>query len=81
MGIEKHPGLRVAALLSVGFVIPETAHANVIISPAATQNVNCSSGIRAPTAKKAGFNTSDLENYIDNRVCGPRARSKYEGAI
>jgi hypothetical protein len=62
MGIEQ--GLRVVALLSVGFVIPEAAHANVIISSAATQNMSCSGDVCAPTATDAVLNVTDLENLL-----------------
>jgi hypothetical protein len=51
-----------AALVSVAAMTP--AHAAVVISTAATQNMRCSGGVCAPTATKAVLNVTDLENDL-----------------
>jgi hypothetical protein len=45
-------------------VAPTMAHADVTISSASTHNMSCSSGICAPTAKKAVLNVTDLETML-----------------
>ncbi|HEX3431633.1 MAG TPA: GLUG motif-containing protein [Rhizomicrobium sp.] len=59
--------LRVARLLAtavpLGFCAA-SAHAAIIISTAATQNMSCTGGICAPTATDAVLNVTDLENLL-----------------
>ena len=40
------------------------AHADVVISTAATQNMTCSAGVCAPTAASAVLNVGDLETML-----------------
>lgn len=42
------------------------AHANVVISSAATQNMTCNTGVCAPTADDAVLNVGDLETLLDS---------------
>jgi hypothetical protein len=51
-----------AAILALSPIA--TARADVLISSAATQDMNCSGGICAPTAADATLNVSDLENLL-----------------
>jgi hypothetical protein len=66
LGLEHRTGLRAALLLTVALVAPAAARADVIISSAATENMSCSGGVCAPTAKKAVLNVSDLEALFAN---------------
>jgi hypothetical protein len=52
----------VLAALAVAAAAP--AHAAVVISTAATQNMSCSGGVCAPTATEAVLNVTDLENDL-----------------
>lgn len=45
-------------------IIPSAAFAAVVISSQATQNMSCSGGVCAPTAKSAILNVGDLENLL-----------------
>src|SRR5579863_7866152 len=51
-----------AALVLIAAAAP--AHAAVVISTAATQNMSCSGGVCAPTATEAVLNVTDLENDL-----------------
>ncbi len=51
-----------APLLAACFAVP--AHADVVISTDATQNITCANGICAPTAASAVLNVTDLENLL-----------------
>jgi hypothetical protein len=59
------------------------AHAAVVISTAATQNMNCAGGTCTPTATKAVLNASDLESYLSQfgnvRVIGRRRNDGSRG--
>lgn len=58
--INKHGALAVLAA-AVGST---PVHASVAISSAATENMNCSGVVCAPTANSAVLNVSDLENML-----------------
>ena len=59
-----HHGLRILAATATLVLTATCAHAAVTISSAATQNMSCSGGICAPTAKTAILNAGDLENLL-----------------
>ena len=59
-----HYGLRILAAAAALALAAAPAHAAVTISSAATQNMSCSGGICAPTAKSAVLNSGDLENLL-----------------
>src|SRR6202035_187107 len=61
--ISKHVAF--AALAAIAVSTP--ANAAVTISFAATQNMNCSNGVCAPTAANAVLNVSDLESLLASR--------------
>ncbi len=50
--------------ISAGVLFSTVAHADVVVSTAATANMSCSSGVCAPTAKNAVLNVGDLENLL-----------------
>jgi hypothetical protein len=53
-----------AALILIAAAAPAPAHAAVVISTAATQNMSCSGGVCQPTATDAALNVTDLENDL-----------------
>ena len=55
-------GASVAALASM--LATTSAHATVAISSQTTQNMTCSGGVCAPTAKSAVLNAGDLETLL-----------------
>lgn len=55
---------RAAISVLAAIVASAPAHAAVMISTAATQNMTCSGGVCAPTARKAVLNVGDLENLL-----------------
>ena len=59
-----HYGLRILAATAALALAAAPAHAAVTISSAATQNMSCSGGICAPTAKSAILNVGDLESLL-----------------
>jgi hypothetical protein len=59
-----HHGLRILAATAALALAAAPAHAAVTISSAATQNMSCTSGVCAPTAKSAVLNAGDLENLL-----------------
>jgi hypothetical protein len=65
-GIELMPSTRsltiIVLMAAMDWVAP--AHAAVTISTAATQNINCSSGICTPTAANAVLNVNDLTTLL-----------------
>src|SRR4051794_18503590 len=46
------------------FATAGSAHAAVVISTGATQNMSCSAGVCTPTAPKAVLNVGDLANML-----------------
>lgn len=59
-----HNGLRILAATAALALAATPAHAAVRISSAATQNMSCSGGVCAPTARNAILNAGDLENLL-----------------
>ncbi|HLY06783.1 MAG TPA: GLUG motif-containing protein [Rhizomicrobium sp.] len=57
-------GIFPGALIALTSAAPREALAAVTISSAASQNINCASGICTPTAKNAVLNVGDLENLL-----------------
>jgi hypothetical protein len=55
---------RIALSVVAATLASVSADAAVMISTAATQNMNCSGGTCVPTAKKAVLNATDLENDL-----------------
>jgi hypothetical protein len=60
VGMSKRTTLSALAAIAVS----APAQAAVVISTAATQNMNCAGGTCTPTATKAVLNASDLESYL-----------------
>jgi hypothetical protein len=57
--------MRLAVILvPASLALATAAHADVVISTAATANMSCSGGVCAPTAKNAVLNVGDLENLL-----------------
>jgi hypothetical protein len=56
--------LRALAAVVPGMVFAAGAEAAVVISSDATQDMTCSAGVCAPTAKKAVLNVGDLETML-----------------
>jgi|SRR5579871_1601404 len=54
-------GLVVPAALAC---VPTASYADVVISSATTQNMNCTNGVCVPTASDAVLNVTDLENLL-----------------
>lgn len=60
-----YPNLRTAIVLFVGVFLSAThASASVEISSNPTNNMNCTGGVCAPTAKNADLNATDLANML-----------------
>jgi hypothetical protein len=59
-----HSGLRILAATAALALAAAPAHAAVTISTGATQNMSCSGGVCAPTAKGAVLNVGDLETLL-----------------
>jgi hypothetical protein len=55
------PMLAISGLFATGAT---AAQANIAISSGATQNMSCTNGVCAPTAKDAVLNVTDLENLL-----------------
>src|ERR1043166_5151628 len=51
-------------VLATATLMGATAHAAVVISTAATQNMSCSAGVCTPTAPDAVLNVTDLSNML-----------------
>jgi hypothetical protein len=45
-----------------------TAHANLVIGSKPTENMSCSGGVCAPTAREATLNVTDLENMLASQA-------------
>jgi hypothetical protein len=59
--------MRLAVILvPASLALAAAAHADVVISAAATANMSCSGGVCAPTAKNAVLNVGDLENLLSS---------------
>ena len=59
-----HYGLRILAAAAALALAAAPAQAAVTISSGATQNMSCTGGVCAPTARSAVLNTGDLENLL-----------------
>src|SRR5579863_1302147 len=57
-------GARVGGLAAAIVCVATVAHADVTISAAATQNMNCAAGVCTPTAADAVLNVGDLETLL-----------------
>jgi hypothetical protein len=55
-----------ALAVSAGVLFSTVAHADVVISSAATANMSCTSSVCAPTAKDAVLNAGDLETMLES---------------
>jgi hypothetical protein len=65
-----------AALTVALLLFAPAAQAAVTISSGATQNMTCSNGTCAPTAKSAVLNVSDLEGFLASGSVTLRAPGK-----